>query len=146
MKKELSTQTINIIKNSANIIASNGEKITLRMYEIVFNKYPHIEKMFENAPDNQYMKLADALTLYAVNIDKLHVLAPALEVIAKTHIDTGVKQLHYVMIGQSLIKAMYEVLGDMATPTLIDAWREAYIYISDVLIEMENELYKSIST
>jgi hemoglobin-like flavoprotein len=142
--QELSQKHINIIKESAELITANDLAITSKMYEILFYKYPHLEMLFENAPDNQFMKLAEALSLYAVNIDKIEKLIPALELIAIKHVEVNIRPGHYSMVGMALIEAIEEVLGKMAPIGFIDAWREVYKYVSDILIEMENKLYKEL--
>ena len=138
----LSSKTIQIVKNSAELITSNDTKITQKMYDIVFEKHPSFEIFFKNAPKNQYMKLAEALSSYAINVDKLHILKPALSVIAREHVRVNIKPIHYSIIGMALIQAMEDVLGDSASIEFIDAWREVYKHISDVLIEIEKEMYE----
>ncbi len=142
MRKELSQSSIDIIKKSACCITSNDVKISSRMYEILFEKYPKLKVLFANSPNDQHMKLANAISSYAVNIDKIHVLFPALEVIAISHVREDVKPQHYPLVGRAFIQAIEDVLGDDASMELLDAWREVYKYIADILIEMEENLYK----
>jgi len=137
----LSPQSISIIKSTAELVTSNDTEISKRMYEILFLKYPHTKDLFKNSSEAQYMKLAEILSLYAVNIDKIERLKPALEVIANVHISSGVKPSHYTMIGMVLMEAMEEVLGDKATLEFMDAWREAYQVIGNILINLEKALY-----
>jgi len=138
----LSLQSITIIKSTAELVTSNDIKITKRMYEILFSKYPHVKNLFKNAPEDQYMKLAEILSVYAVNIDKIDRLKPALEVIAKAHVEAKIQPAHYPMIGMVLLQAMEETLGEKATLEFMDAWREAYQVIGNILINMEKALYK----
>ena len=143
MKTTLSLESINIIKSTAELVTSNDTKITKRMYEILFSKYPHVKKIFANAPEDQYMRLAEIISAYAVNIDKIERLKPALQVIAKIHVSSEIKSGHYPMIGMVLMQAMEETLGERASVAFMDAWREAYQVISKILIEMEKGLYQS---
>ncbi len=142
MKTTLSPQALLIVKSSATLITQNDTKISTRMYEILFSKYPKVKKLFENAPANQYMKLAEILSAYAANIDRIERLKPALLVIAKAHVRLNIQPAQYPMIGMVLMQAIEETLGEKATPEFMDAWREAYKYISYILIEMERELYE----
>ena len=142
MPAMISKNSMNIVKSSAVLITRNATEITQNMYKIMFEQYPKIEKLFANAPQDQYMKLADAISAYAINIDKLHILKPALMVIAKTHVRTNIQKSHYPIVGDSLLQAIQITLGDAATPEFMNAWKEAYQHIAEVLIEMEEELYK----
>jgi len=135
----LSDTTLNIISSSAELITSNDVKISKRMYEILFSKFPIMEKLFFNAPEDQHMRLAEALSIYAVNINKIEILKPALEVIVKRHATVNIKKSHYPMVGIALIQAIEDVLEEKATIELIDAWREAYQFLAHILMNMDKE-------
>ena len=145
MPEMISKKNINIIKNSASLITRNAPQITIRMYEILFTKYPHLKSYFSNAPQNQYMKLADALSAYAINIDKLHIFTPALMVIAQRHTETNIKSGLYPLVGEALITAIQDTLKSVDSD-FIKAWTEAYSYLSGVLIEMETKIYEEQAT
>jgi len=137
----LSPKTIEIVKATAAPIAANGEAITIRMYEILFANYPETKVLFENAASDQHKKLAAAVAAYAANIDNLGVLSKAVEKMAQTHVKTTVKPEHYPMVGVSLLEAVKDVLGNAATDDVIEAWKEAYFFLADILIAREKELY-----
>jgi len=138
---KLSEETLDIITNSAELVSANDTKITKRMYILMFEKYPSFKLLFKDAPEDQYMRLAEIISAYAVNIKKIEKLKPALVVIAERHVRLKIKPGHYYKVGTVFIEAMEDVLGSQATLEFIDAWREAYKYLSDILIEMEKELY-----
>jgi len=137
----LSTSTIEIVKATAPAVAANAEKITSRMYEILFTDYPETEALFENAAPDQHKKLAAAVAAYAANIDNLEVLSKAVEKMATTHVATNVKPEHYPMVGLSILGAIKDVLGEAATEDVLNAWKEAYFFLADILIARETELY-----
>ena len=112
------------------------------MFEILFSKYPHIENLFADMQEDQYMKLAEILSAYAINIEKIEKLRPALLVIAQKHVDLNIDPVHYPMIGMVLMQAMEETLGKEASIEFMDAWREAYQVIGNILIDMEKALYE----
>ena len=137
----LSQSTIDIVKATAPAVAANGEKITTRMYEILFANHPETKELFKNADADQHKKLAAAVGAYAANIDNLAVLSKAVEKMATTHVRTNVKPEHYPMVGVSILGAIKDVLGDAATPEVLDAWKEAFFFLADILIAREQELY-----
>ena len=142
MTKELSPCTIDIIKNTSCLIVSNAEVITKSLYDIVFKRYPEIRNLFANAPINQSSLLADAISSYAVNIERIKILTPALEVIARTHVRKNIKPVHYSIIGMAFIDALELSLKEKASLEFLDAWREAFIYLSNILIGMEKNIIK----
>jgi len=141
----LSEKSIETIVATSNMVTTHSSEITTEMYKIMFEKYPHVKELFKDQPENQYMILAEALSLFAVNIDKIEKLTPALEVIARKHVQTNVKRGHYPFVGSSLLIAMETVLEEKATIAFIDAWTEAYKFLSEILIEMEDKMYKELA-
>ena len=137
----LSAKTIEICKATAPVIQEQGEAITTRMYEILFENYPETKALFGDAPEDQHKILAGAVAAYAANIDNLDVLGKAVEGMAKRHVKTNVKPEHYPMVGVSLLQAIKDVLGDAATDDVIEAWKEAYFFLGGILIAREKELY-----
>jgi len=137
----LSQSTIQIVKSTAPAVAVNAEKITTRMYEILFENHPETKVLFEGADPSQHKKLAMAISAYAANIDNLTMLSMAVEKMAATHVRTNVKPEHYPMVGVSVLGAIKDVLGDAATEDVLNAWKEAYFFLADILIAKEQELY-----
>ena len=137
----LSPRTVEIVKATAGPVAANAEAITTRMYEILFSEFPQTKVLFENSDPDQHKKLAGAISAYAANIDNLAVLSKAVEKMAQAHVKTSVKPEHYPMVGLSILGAIKDVLGEAATEDVLNAWKEAYFFLADILIAREKELY-----
>lgn len=137
----LSPKSIELIKATAPVVAENAESITSAMYEILFSKHPELKVLFKNAEPDQHKKLAAAVVAYASNIDNLAVLSKAIEKMAQTHVKSSVKSEHYPIVGSALLEAISKVLGEAATPEILDAWAEAYFFLANILISREKELY-----
>ena len=137
----LSQKTITSVKETIPLVGKNAEKITSRMYEILFSKYPETKPLFENAQGDQHKKLAGAIAAFASNIDNLGALSAAVEKMATTHVLTKVLPVHYPMVGDSLITAMGDVLGNDLNEDHKQAWIEAYNFLGDILMKREQELY-----
>ena len=140
----INQETINIVKSTAPILKKNGQQITTRMYEIMFHNHPDIKKQFDmsaQANGSQPLKLATAIYGYASQIDNLSALTSMVEKIAQRHVETVVLPEQYPIVGESLLQAMSEVLGAVATEELMAAWTEAYQALSEVFINRENDIY-----
>lgn len=138
----LSENTKEIVKATAPVLQAKGVEITTRMYERLFNEYPETKELFANTKDGQAERLANAVIAYAQNIDNLELLGPSVVAIAKKHVAVNVQAEHYPIVGNVLLAAMQDVLGDSASEDIIDAWKEAYFFLADVFIEKEQSLYK----
>jgi len=130
-----------IVKDTAPLLKEKGEAVTTRMYEIMFSNYPDAKALFTNASNNQNQILVSSIIAYAENIDNLDALEQAIEKIAKHHVDTDIKTIHYPWVIESLLQAMKDVLADAVTDAVADAWFAAYWILADILMKREKELY-----
>ena len=137
----MNKNTKEIIKATAPILKEKGSQITTVMYQFLFEANPELKELFKNAEPDQYKKLANAVYAYAVNIDQLDKLEKGIQTMATVHVKANIKPEHYPLVGAALLKAIKHVLGDAATPAIMDAWKEAYFFLADVLIHREKELY-----
>lgn len=102
--------------------------------------------MSAQANSSQAARLATAVYSYATQIDNLPALKVMVERIAHRHVQTHVLPEQYPIVGECLLQAMKDVLGEAATESAIAAWTEAYQALSVVFIEREHDIYTSFST
>ncbi len=141
--------TIEIVKATAPVVKEHGRAITQRMYEIAFQLRPDLRRFFVNTwmktPEEgrkQAEQLAAAVYAYASHIDELEKLSKGVEKIAKVHVQVNIIPEMYPVIGECLLAAMKDVLGDAATPEVLEAWEEAYGALAEILINREREIYQ----
>jgi len=60
--------------------------------------------------------------------------------IAARHVMAGVQAWHYDAVAQALMGALRQVLGEAATPAILEAWAQAYHRLAVVLQAREAEL------
>jgi len=142
----LSQETIVSIKETIPLINQEAENITIRMYEILFSKYPETKPLFDNASTDQHKKLAGAIAAFAANIDNLGALSKAVEKMSQVHVKAKVQPSHYPMVADSLITAIGDILGDKFSDKYKDAWVEAYTFLANILIQREKILYEQTGT
>lgn len=140
----LSQDKINIIKETVPVLKENGVEITSTFYKIMFEKYPQVRSMFnmdKQKSGEQPKALAMTILAAAQNIDNLEVLLPAIRKIGLVHVNSNVKPEHYPIVGENLLSAIKEVLGDAATDEVLGAWADAYNIIADIFINEEKVIY-----
>lgn len=141
----LREQTIQIIKSTVPVLEVHGVAITKRFYERMFTQHPELLNIFNHANQKQGRQqtaLANTVYAAALHIDKLEALLPAVKQIAHKHRSLGIRPEHYPIVGENLLAAIKEVLGDAATDEIIGAWGEAYGVITDVFMSVEADMYK----
>lgn len=137
----MNEETKAIIKSTAPVIKEHGEAITTAMYRGLFDNHPEAKELFKNAEPDQYKKLASMVYAYAANIDNLDALQKGIEKVGKIHVGANILPEHYPWVGEALIGAIKEVLGEAATPEIVDAWEEAFGFLAKVFIAKEEALY-----
>ncbi len=58
----------------------------------------------------------------------------------------NIKPEHYPIVGENLLQAIKDTLGDAATDDIMTAWEKAYGVIADVFIDVEQEMYHEVSS
>ncbi len=140
----LDQKTIDIIKSTVPVLEQHGKTITTVFYRNMFEAHPELLDIFNHANQSQgRQQTALANTVYAAaqHIDNLGAILPAVVQIAHKHVSLGIKPEHYPIVGEYLLGAIKEVLGDAATPEIIEAWAAAYGVIADAFIGVEAEMY-----
>jgi len=141
----LSQDTIKTVKATAPVLAEHGYAIIQRFYERLFQAHPELKNLFNmrhQERGEQQRALASAVYAYATNIDNLQALQSAVTRIAHKHASLCVQPEQYPIVGQNLLTAIREELGNAATDEIIAAWTEAYQELADILITAEAKFYE----
>lgn len=141
----LSQETKNIIQQTLPAVKAHAEDITSVFYPLMFAAYPEVTAYFNEAHQGegtQRKALANAVVAYASNLDRLEVLGDAVSLIVQKHASLNILPEHYPIVGECLLKAIKEVLGDAATDEVIAAWGAAYLQLADILIAAEEQVYQ----
>lgn len=140
----LTAQQIKLVKDTVPVLQAHGMDVTTHFYKRMLSGNPELRHIFNvahQAKGEQQRALAMAVLAYAANIENPTVLAGAIRQIAVKHCAVGIRAEQYQIVGHHLLASIKEVLGDAATPELIDAWAAAYTQLADILIKAESDLY-----
>jgi nitric oxide dioxygenase len=138
-----------IVKSCAPTLRTHGLALTKNFYARMFQANPELKHLFNmshQATGEQQQALALAVLGCAENIDNTAVLAPVLKVVTAKHVSIGIRAEHYPIVGRHLLAAIADVVGDAATPEVLEAWAAAYGQLADTLIEAEQSLYVQAAT
>ncbi|WAC71069.1 NO-inducible flavohemoprotein [Roseateles sp. SL47] len=138
-----SDATIALIKATVPLLQQRGEDITRHFYASMFRDHPEMKAFFNEAHQaegSQARALAGAVLAYAAHIDRLDAIAPALPRIIQKHAALGVQPAHYPIVGEGLLRAIREVLGEVASDDIMAAWAEAYGALAQLLIDAEEQV------
>lgn len=133
-----------LVRATIPALTKHGEQITTVFYQRMFAAHPEIAPMFNQDDQKsgaQPKRLAAAILAYAGNLDRLDLLGPAVSRIEHRHVATHVKPEHYPIVGKHLLEAIREVLGEAATPEILEAWGVAYNELATIMIGHEKAIY-----
>lgn len=141
----MNTNQKELIRATIPILKSNGEDLTNYFYARMFKHHPELKNMFNmgnQANGRQKSALANAVLAYAENIDDPSVLIGVLKGIGTKHRSLHIQPEHYKIVGTQLIASIAEVVGETATPEILDAWTTAFYNLAQIMIDLEKGLYK----
>ncbi|WHY98098.1 NO-inducible flavohemoprotein [Peribacillus simplex] len=141
----LDAKTIEIVQATAPVLKEQSKPIGKRFYELLFSKAPDLYNLFNQT--NQKRGIQQEALGYAVyaageHITNLEAIKPVIKRVTEKHRAIGVKPEQYPVVGETLLQAVKDVLGDAATDEIIEAWGKAYGYIADAFIDIEKNLYE----
>lgn len=145
----LTQSIIDQIKGSVELLRNEGEAITARFYEILFERNPELKNIFnmsnqrKNGDNRQSRALADAIFAYASNIDTPENLTAAVTRIANKHASLMIKPEHYPLVGEALLTALCDHLNVGMKHPVIEAWATAYGVLADIFIKAEEDIYRT---
>lgn len=138
-----------IIQETIPVLREHGETITEVFYGELFNAHPELLNVFNPANQRnggQARSLAASILTYAAHIDSLDQLSGMVEQIAHKHASLEVRPEHYPVVGEHLLGAIRIVLGESATPEIMEAWEAAYQQLAEVMTGREREIYEEGAT
>jgi nitric oxide dioxygenase len=143
----LSPQSEAVVKATAAVVADHAEQITACFYPRMFSAHPELLRVFNQgnqATGEQSRALAASVVAYAVQL--IDPDAPPFEHvmhrIAHKHVSLGIRPEQYTIVGQHLMGAIGQVLGDAVTPEVAAAWNEVYWLFATQLVAEEARLYQ----
>lgn len=141
----LNNNHIEIIKSTIPLLESAGPALTQHFYQRMFSHNPELKDIFNmthQKTGRQSVALFEAVAAYAKNIENLAALTTAVERIAHKHTSFNIKAEHYQIVGHHLIETLRELAPDAFTKEVEEAWTEAYLFLAQIFIDREEELYQ----
>lgn len=135
-----------LIKATVPILRTNGNDLITYFYQRMLSNNPELKNIFNmanQASGKQQNALSGAVLAYAENIEDPTVLINTLKSIGNKHVSLNIQPEQYDIVGNHLIGSIKEVLGDLATVELIEAWTCAYNELAQIMISIEAEMYQN---
>jgi len=102
-------------------------------YKKLFEYDPSLKVLFKSDIKSQGKKLMAALKLAVSSLNDLDALVPVLQKMAIKHVEYGVKVEDYTAVGNALLYALSQGLGEGFTKELRAAWADTYKVMATVM-------------
>ncbi|GAA3976972.1 NO-inducible flavohemoprotein [Hymenobacter antarcticus] len=135
----------NLVTATVSTLREHGVALTTHFYRRLFEHNPELKNVFNMGNQQngkQQTALAMAVLAYAENIEDPSVLVHAVTKIGHKHVSLDIRPEYYAIVGRHLIASIGEVLGEAATPELLDAWATAYGELAGLMSGLESGLYQ----
>ena len=128
-----SEQTL-LVRSSWPAVAANADMLTVRFYERLFEIDDSAARLFAGIDmTTQRTRLAQALAVVVNSLDDPDRLLPAIAALGKRHAHYGVESHHFDSVGQALLVALADSLGEEFNPDVRRAWTDAYALVASVM-------------
>ncbi|PRY66268.1 nitric oxide dioxygenase [Vreelandella songnenensis] len=133
------------IAATAPVVAEHLNTITARFYPLMFERYPQVMPLFNQTHQQdggQPRALAGSILAYVGVRQNPETARQIMETVVNKHVSLDIQPEHYPIVGECLMAAIGEVLGDAVTPEIADAWGALYQELADLLIDLEATRYQ----
>ncbi len=128
-----------LVKSSWAKVEPISDKAAELFYGKLFELAPQVKPMFKSDITEQGEKLMKMLSAAVAGLDDLPALIPVVKDLAVRHIDYGVEDAHYDVVGEALLWTLGAGLGDAFTDDVKAAWTETYTTVATVMKEAAAE-------
>lgn len=135
-----------IIQATAPVVAEHLDEITQHFYPLMFERYPQVKPLFNQAHQQnggQPRALAGMILAYVQLRHSPQKALETLQIVVNKHVALDIQPDQYLIVGECLMAAIGEVLGDAVTPEVADAWSALYQELADLLIGLEKQRYQA---
>jgi hemoglobin-like flavoprotein len=132
----MTAREIVIIKKNWHLFRSIDPKLIGEVfYGRLFLKMPALRPMFKISMEEQYIKIVDMLSLLVARLDRIEELDEEIRQMAIRHVQYGVREEHYALVGDAMLWTLEKGLGKDWTPETASAWAGCYTLLSEKMIK-----------
>lgn len=126
---------IDLVQSSFKKVVPIAPQAAAIFYGRLFEIAPEVRPMFTGSMEEQGKKLMTTLGVVVSGLKDLDAILPAARELSVRHVSYGVEPMHYQPVGEALLYALEQGLGDHFDADTKEAWATAYGILSGVMIE-----------
>lgn len=132
----MTQKQVGIVKSSWSIVKTlDPEVVGSLFYGRLFEIAPELKPLFRNPIPEQSKKLLAMLSYVINKLDKLNEVADEVARLGQRHLQYGVKEEHYGIVGEALLLTLKKGVGNSWTDEMEEAWSDCYKILSSAMME-----------
>jgi hemoglobin-like flavoprotein len=136
----MNADQIAIVQETFEKVRPISETAAELFYKRLFELNPSLKPLFKGDMKKQGRMLMQMIDFAVKGIDEPDTILPTIQDLGKRHVGYGVKEEYYDTVGEALLWALEQGLGESFTPEAKNAWAEAYRLLSGVMIDAAREV------
>ena len=135
LSQNLTDEEVALVQNSTKMLRKSIDEFSLSFYRELFRVNPLVQSLFISDIKDQAKKFAQLFEILVTSLNKVEKLLPALKALGRRHVNYGIEEYHYGIVGTALINTLKKSLGHNFTPEIEDAWIKTYGLVSMIMID-----------
>ncbi len=111
------------------------EQAAALFYGRLFELDPTLKPLFKSDMKVQGQKLMSMIAAAVGGLRSLEQIVPAVQALARRHVEYGVQASHYATVGAALLWTLEQGLGSDFTPEAREAWTACYGLLATTMQE-----------
>lgn len=135
----MTEQHIILVTKTWQIVAQQPLVAGQIFYNRLFEIEPSLQHLFKTGIVNQSDKLMHVIGYVVGNLAAPENVLTQIKALAKRHVQYGVKDKHYIIVGTALIWSLEKVLNEIWDNNVKEAWTACYSLLAETMIAAANE-------
>jgi len=140
---EMNSNHIELVQNSFKLVVPIKEQAAEIFYSHLFELDPSLRPLFKGDIKETGHKLMSTLGVVVSGLSDQRAILPAIEELGARHVGYGVTDDQYDTVGAALLWTLEQGLGEAYTDEVMQAWVEAYTFISNTMIAAAHSARKA---
>jgi hemoglobin-like flavoprotein len=103
--------TVQLVQDSFKKIVPIAATAADLFYDRLFTIEPELRSLFPQNLSQQKNKLMQMLATAVTNLHQMEKILPAVQALGRRHVDYGVTDIHYEIVGEALVWTLEQGLG-----------------------------------
>lgn len=137
----MTPEQIQLVKQTwTKVAALHPNTVGGLFYNRLFEIDPELKQMFHNPMPEQSKKLLSMIGYVIVKLDRLEDVIDEVGKLARRHVQYGVQNEHYNIVGEALLWTLEKGLGESWTEEVRESWVRCYTTLATAMITAAGEM------